>query len=132
MLLTPTNHDGVNGAWQQLALRAQAAAQLQLNPAIPAYRAAIVVCNDRRHLLRYVSPAKCVSGVGASLAGLILAWVSFPEHAIQGQVDPAIVHHLGIAFVPIVAAFGTTAIARLRSPLRAQEDYPPTELESVG
>ena len=48
---------------------------------------------------------KCVTGVGTFLSGLILTWVSFPQHAIQGQVDPAILHHLGMVFVPIVAVF---------------------------
>ncbi|MGC1677968.1 MAG: hypothetical protein WA740_10605, partial [Candidatus Binataceae bacterium] len=47
------------------------------------------------------------------LSGLILAWVSFPQHAVQGQVDPAILHNLGLVFVLIIATFSATAIAVL-------------------
>jgi Na+/melibiose symporter-like transporter len=57
--------------------------------------------------------AKCVTGVGTFLSGLVLAWVSFPRHAIPGQVDAAILHHLGMVFVPIVATFSAMAIAVL-------------------
>jgi glycoside/pentoside/hexuronide:cation symporter, GPH family len=54
--------------------------------------------------------AKCVTGVGTFLSGLILAWISFPEHAQQGHVDPAILHHLGVIFVPTVTIFSAIAI----------------------
>jgi GPH family glycoside/pentoside/hexuronide:cation symporter len=57
--------------------------------------------------------SKCVTGVGTFFAGLILAWVSFPQHAIPGQVDPAILRHLGMVFLPIVATFSAIAIAVL-------------------
>lgn len=57
--------------------------------------------------------AKCVTGVGTFLAGLVLAWVSFPQHAVPSQVDPAILYHLGMVFVPIVTAFSAISIAVL-------------------
>src|SRR5579885_23925 len=57
--------------------------------------------------------SKCVTGVGTFLSGLILTWVSFPEHATPGQVDPVILRHLGMVFVPIVTVFSATAIAVL-------------------
>jgi GPH family glycoside/pentoside/hexuronide:cation symporter len=57
--------------------------------------------------------SKCVTGVGTFLSGLLLAWVSFPQHATPGQVDPAILSHLGWVFVPIVATFSAIAIAVL-------------------
>ena len=57
--------------------------------------------------------SKCVTGVGTFLSGLILAWVSFPQHATPGQVNPAILYHLGMVFVPIVATFSAIAIAVL-------------------
>ena len=57
--------------------------------------------------------AKCVIGVGTFLSGLILAWISFPQHATPGQVNPAILHHLGVVFVPIVTIFSAIAIAVL-------------------
>ena len=57
--------------------------------------------------------AKCVTGLGTFLSGLVLAWVSFPQHAIQGQVDPAVLRHLGMVFLPLVVAFGAVSIAVL-------------------
>jgi glycoside/pentoside/hexuronide:cation symporter, GPH family len=57
--------------------------------------------------------SKCVTGIGTFLSGLILTWVRFPQHAIQGQVDPAILRHLGLVFVPIVAPCSAIAIAVL-------------------
>lgn len=57
--------------------------------------------------------SKCVTGVGTFISGLILAWVSFPQHAIQGQVDPAILHHLGMVYVPIYATCSAISIAVL-------------------
>ncbi len=55
--------------------------------------------------------SKCVTGVGTFFAGLLLAWVSFPQHATPGQVDPAILRNLGLVFVPIVTTFSAIAIA---------------------
>jgi Na+/melibiose symporter-like transporter len=57
--------------------------------------------------------SKCVTGVGTFFSGLLLAWVSFPQHATPGQVDPAILHHLGMVFVPVVATFSAISIAVL-------------------
>ena len=57
--------------------------------------------------------SKCVTGVGTFLAGLLLAWVSFPQHATPGQMDPATLRHLGMAFVPIVTVFSAISIAVL-------------------
>ena len=57
--------------------------------------------------------SKCVTGVGTFVSGLILAWVSFPQHATPGQVDPAILRHLGMVFVPMVATFSAISIAVL-------------------
>ena len=57
--------------------------------------------------------SKCVTGVGTFMAGLLLAWVSFPQHATPGQVDPAVLRNLGLVFVPIVTTFSAIAIAVL-------------------
>jgi Na+/melibiose symporter-like transporter len=57
--------------------------------------------------------AKCVTGVGTFLSGLVLTWISFPQHATPGQVNPAILYHLGMVFVPIVTTFSAIAIAVL-------------------
>lgn len=57
--------------------------------------------------------SKCVTGVGTFVSGLMLAWVSFPQHATPGQVDPAILRHLGLVFLPIVTTFSAISIAVL-------------------
>ena len=57
--------------------------------------------------------SKCVTGVGTFFSGLILAWITFPQNATPGQVDPAILRHLGLVFVPIVATFSAISIAVL-------------------
>jgi glycoside/pentoside/hexuronide:cation symporter, GPH family len=49
-------------------------------------------------------------GPGYVFSGLMLAWVSFPQHAISGHVDPAILRHLGMVFLPIVTTFSAIAI----------------------
>jgi len=57
--------------------------------------------------------SKCVTGIGTFCSGLLLAWVSFPQHGIPGQVDPMILRHLGLVFAPVVATFSAIAIAVL-------------------
>jgi Na+/melibiose symporter-like transporter len=57
--------------------------------------------------------AKCVTGIGTFLSGLVLAWVGFPQHGTPGQVDPSILRHLGMIFVPIIATFSAISIAVL-------------------
>ena len=57
--------------------------------------------------------SKCVTGVGTFFSGLILVWVNFSQHAIPGQLDAAIIRHLGIVFVRIVTRFSAITIAVL-------------------
>jgi Na+/melibiose symporter-like transporter len=57
--------------------------------------------------------AKCVTGIGTFLSGLVLAWVGFPQHGTPGQVDPSILRHLGMIFVPIITTFSAISIAVL-------------------
>ena len=57
--------------------------------------------------------AKCVTGIGTFFSGLVLAWVSFPQHGIPGQVDPMILRNLGLVFAPLVTIFSAIAIAVL-------------------
>jgi glycoside/pentoside/hexuronide:cation symporter, GPH family len=57
--------------------------------------------------------SKSVTGIGTFFAGLVLAWVSFPQHGIPGQVDPAIVRNLGLVFAPLVTTFSAMAIVVL-------------------
>jgi Na+/melibiose symporter-like transporter len=56
---------------------------------------------------------KCVSGVGTFLSGLLLNFVHFPQGAIQGHVDPAVLRHLVLLFVPVSAGCSGLAIAVL-------------------
>jgi Na+/melibiose symporter-like transporter len=56
---------------------------------------------------------KCVTGVGTLLSGLLLAAISFPQHAIQGKVDLLILRHLGLAYVPIAVSCSLISIAVL-------------------
>ncbi len=56
---------------------------------------------------------KCVSGAGTFAAGLILAVVHFPQAAVQGHVDPAVLRHLVLIFVPITTGCAALSIAIL-------------------
>jgi Na+/melibiose symporter-like transporter len=51
---------------------------------------------------------KAVSGIGAFLAGQMLTFVSFPQQADPATLDPSIIRHLALLYVPmIVALYGT-------------------------
>jgi Na+/melibiose symporter-like transporter len=56
---------------------------------------------------------KCVTGVGTFLSGLLLEFVNFPQGAVQGHVDPSVLRHLVLLFVPVSAACSALAIAVL-------------------
>jgi Na+/melibiose symporter-like transporter len=56
---------------------------------------------------------KAVSGVGVFLSSLVLALVQFPAHAKPGAVDPEIVRHLIIIYLPIQAVLYLAAVALL-------------------
>jgi GPH family glycoside/pentoside/hexuronide:cation symporter len=44
---------------------------------------------------------KAVSGIGLFASSLLLGLVGFPAHAQPGSVDPAIVRHLVLIFIPV-------------------------------
>lgn len=46
---------------------------------------------------------KCVSGVGVLGSGIILSVVHFPQHAKPGHVDPEVLRHLGLVYIPVLA-----------------------------
>ncbi|MGB6554841.1 MAG: MFS transporter, partial [Candidatus Binataceae bacterium] len=56
---------------------------------------------------------KVVSGGGTFVSGLLLSYVHFPQNAVQGHVDPLILRHLVLIYVPITAACSAIAIAVL-------------------
>jgi len=45
---------------------------------------------------------KVVSGVGVFIAGTMLTFINFPENARRGQVDPEVIQHLGLVYIPTV------------------------------
>ena len=57
--------------------------------------------------------AKFAGGIGAFNAGVLLTLVHFPAHAARGTVDPAIVRHLVLFYLPVVVGLNLTAIAAL-------------------
>lgn len=44
---------------------------------------------------------KAVGGVGVMAAGLILAWVGFPDQAVAGEVDQMVLDRLVLTIVPV-------------------------------
>lgn len=53
---------------------------------------------------------KAVSGVGIFLSGMVLLAIAFPEGAKPGDVDPEIIHRLGLVYLPALAALYGAAI----------------------
>ena len=55
---------------------------------------------------------KLVSGVGVFISGSVLAFIHFPENAKRGQVDPEIIHSMGLIYLPVVGVlFGLGIIS---------------------
>ncbi len=57
--------------------------------------------------------AKCVLGLGALTAGLMLAAVNFPKHAAPGQVPQETVHALGLLYLPVAIVLSTLSVIAL-------------------
>jgi glycoside/pentoside/hexuronide:cation symporter, GPH family len=55
--------------------------------------------------------AKSVSGVGVFSATLLLAAIGFSEGAAPSDVDPAVVHRLGLVYVPLLTTLYAVSIA---------------------
>jgi Na+/melibiose symporter-like transporter len=56
---------------------------------------------------------KFTLGLGAFVGGALITYVGFPVHAVQGTVDPAIVRHLAILYLPCIAIFNGGSVAVL-------------------
>jgi len=56
---------------------------------------------------------KFTGGIGAFVAGLLLTLVHFPAHAPRGTVDPQVMRHLAIIYLPLSVAFSIVSIAML-------------------
>ena len=53
---------------------------------------------------------KVSAAAGGMVATLLLAFVRFPEHAQQGTVDPAIMRHLALIYLPVTGVLGLTSV----------------------
>lgn len=56
---------------------------------------------------------KLVSGVGVFISGSVLALIQFPENAKRGQVDPEIIHNMGLIYLPVVGVLFGLGIVSL-------------------
>jgi Na+/melibiose symporter-like transporter len=56
---------------------------------------------------------KFTLGFGAFVAGALITFVGFPAHAVPGTVDPAIVRHLAMLYLPCVVIFNGGSVAVL-------------------
>ena len=56
---------------------------------------------------------KIVSGVGVFVSGVLLAYVSFPQGAKPGQVDPDLLRNLALIYLPTIGGFYAVAITCL-------------------
>lgn len=54
--------------------------------------------------------AKAVSGIGIFASAMIIQSVNFPQDAKPGQVDPEIIRHLGLVYVPTLTVLYILAI----------------------
>ena len=57
--------------------------------------------------------SKFTLGFGAFVGGAILTFVGFPAHAVPGTVDPAIVRHLALLYLPCLVVFNGGSVAVL-------------------
>ena len=79
---------------------------------------------------------KAVSGIGIFASSLLLGAIGFPRDAKPGQVDPEVVHRLGLVYAPTIvvlylialaflATYSISRDARGESPQRLAEDRRP-------
>jgi GPH family glycoside/pentoside/hexuronide:cation symporter len=57
---------------------------------------------------------KCATGLGIFVTGQMLAWAGLPERAKPGEVDPAIIDRLSLAYVAMVTIFAIAIAMVLR------------------
>lgn len=66
---------------------------------------------------------KAVSGLGAFIAGALLAFVNFPQNASPTTLDPAIAHNLALVYLPTVVVLFTLSILCLTFYRIRREDH---------
>ncbi len=64
----------------------------------------------RPAVLRGSLVAKAVSGLGTFVAGLVLAFVSFPEHAKVGEVGADVLRKLILTYLPLSTGLSVAAV----------------------
>ena len=57
--------------------------------------------------------SKFTVGLGALVAGALITYVGFPTHAVPGTVDPAIIRHLAILYLPCIVIFNGGSVVVL-------------------
>mgnify|MGYP002654937140 CR=1 FL=1 len=66
---------------------------------------------------------KCVTGIGTFAAGTMISAVGFPDSAVPGQVDAAVIDRLMLSYAVLTAVFACSAIlVFLRFPL-GEDDH---------
>jgi Na+/melibiose symporter-like transporter len=69
--------------------------------------------------------AKMLSGAGTFLAGQLLSFAQFPDHANPATIDPAVVRHLAELYLPCLVGFyavGIVLLSRYRISREQHED----------
>jgi GPH family glycoside/pentoside/hexuronide:cation symporter len=56
---------------------------------------------------------KFTSGIGVFLSGVLLTVVAFPTHAAPGSVNPEIMRHLSLLYLPVTAGMSALSVAVL-------------------
>lgn len=74
---------------------------------------------------------KAVSGLGVFFSGLILTVAAFPQHAAPGEVDPAILQHMVLLYLPTVTVLYFASIACLL-PYRISRSSHQATLATLG
>lgn len=57
--------------------------------------------------------AKAVSGVGIFASSMILLAIGFPDHALPGDVNEAVIRNLGLVYIPALALTYVSAIGAM-------------------
>jgi glycoside/pentoside/hexuronide:cation symporter, GPH family len=71
----------------------------------------------------YFFTQKCAVGIGTFISGMILTFAQFPQNAVPGKIDIAILDRLALFNLSALAIIGTIGILILRNFPIAREDH---------
>jgi glycoside/pentoside/hexuronide:cation symporter, GPH family len=71
----------------------------------------------------YFFTQKCAVGIGTFIAGIILTFAQFPQNAVPGEIDSAVLDHLALLNMFALAIIGTIGILILRNFPISREDH---------